>query len=317
MMKGTQVVKGGNIDEVAVENRVEFGVSQNVAADRVAATNEVIEKPASVIPTAVHDEGKGLERKEERAGLSLDTSGTYGTAHKDITSAQKSDVQAWKKSSGSDGAVHQKRNKSGLAATSHKVVGSADGTRNANVSAFATGDRQAYKDYDAGPQITVTANVGAQTITTDTALGDDNVQQIILPHPSSENKVGLCDGTNDAFEVVEKAEATDALNGGAKSDNTSVKKTENWTIVSSKKGTPNNFKMQQTEKISTDAPATVQIAVVDLKSFKQSDEISNKTLILDHDQALLDALDSPKPHKCAYSAGSKMTSQMHFSGKET
>ncbi|OIT03884.1 hypothetical protein A4A49_31355 [Nicotiana attenuata] len=246
MMKGTQVVKGGNIDEVAVENRVEFGVSQNVAADRVAATNEVIEKLASVIPTAVHDEGKGLERKEERAGLSLDTSGTYGTAHKDITSAQKSDVQAWKKSSGSDGAV-----------------------------------------------------------------------QIILPHPSSENKVGLCDGTNDAFEVVEKAEATDALNGGAKSDNTSVKKTENWTIVSSKKGTPNNFKMQQTEKISTDAPATVQIAVVDLKSFKQSDEISNKTLILDHDQALLDALDSPKPHKCAYSAGSKMTSQMHFSGKET
>jgi len=32
-------------------------------------------------------------------------------------------------------------------------------------------------------------------------------------------------------------------------------------------------------------------------------EISN------HDRALLDVLDSPKPHRCAYSAGSKTTSQ--------
>ncbi|OIS98453.1 hypothetical protein A4A49_04392 [Nicotiana attenuata] len=37
--------------------------------------------------------------------------------------------------------------------------------------------------------------------------------------------------------------------------------------------------------------------------------ISNMALISDHDRALLDALDSPKPHRCAYSTSSKTTSQ--------
>ncbi|OIT04525.1 hypothetical protein A4A49_38764 [Nicotiana attenuata] len=40
-----------------------------------------------------------------------------------------------------------------------------------------------------------------------------------------------------------------------------------------------------------------------------SGAIANMALISDHDRALLDTLDSPKPHRCAYSTGSKTTSQ--------
>ncbi|OIT39493.1 hypothetical protein A4A49_07495 [Nicotiana attenuata] len=40
-----------------------------------------------------------------------------------------------------------------------------------------------------------------------------------------------------------------------------------------------------------------------------SSAIPNMALISDHDRALLDTLDSPKPHRCAYSTGSKPTSQ--------
>ncbi|OIT37325.1 hypothetical protein A4A49_08738, partial [Nicotiana attenuata] len=40
-----------------------------------------------------------------------------------------------------------------------------------------------------------------------------------------------------------------------------------------------------------------------------SGAISNVALVSDQDRALLDTLDSPKPHRCAYSTGSKTTSQ--------
>ncbi|OIS95774.1 hypothetical protein A4A49_58590, partial [Nicotiana attenuata] len=53
-----------------------------------------------------------------------------------------------------------------------------------------------------------------------------------------------------------------------------------------------------------------KIAAVDLESFKHSGDTSNKALFSDHDRALLDALDSPKPHKSSFSSGSKMTAQM-------
>lgn len=46
-----------------------------------------------------------------------------------------------------------------------------------------------------------------------------------------------------------------------------------------------------------------------LESFKHSGDISNSALISDHDCALLDALGSPKPHKSAFSSGSKTTTQ--------
>ncbi|OIT40782.1 hypothetical protein A4A49_09759 [Nicotiana attenuata] len=44
------------------------------------------------------------------------------------------------------------------------------------------------------------------------------------------------------------AEATDALKEGVKSDNIAEKKAENWTMVSSKKGSPNNTNVQQLEQ---------------------------------------------------------------------
>ncbi|OIT34380.1 hypothetical protein A4A49_05951 [Nicotiana attenuata] len=53
-----------------------------------------------------------------------------------------------------------------------------------------------------------------------------------------------------------KAGVTDALNGGVKGGNTAEKKAEDWTMVSSKKGTPNNFKMQHIEKSSRDGKDT-------------------------------------------------------------
>ncbi|OIT25818.1 hypothetical protein A4A49_29932 [Nicotiana attenuata] len=55
--------------------------------------------------------------------------------------------------------------------------------------------------------------------------------------------------------------------------------------------------------------ATVLSSMHNVDATGSSSAMAAKALISDQDRALLDTLDSPKPHRCAYSNGSKMTSQ--------
>ncbi|OIT26876.1 hypothetical protein A4A49_57319 [Nicotiana attenuata] len=96
------------------------------------------------------------------------------------------------------------------------------------------GDKQ--KSDEVGHQ-TVNANLENKTDAPElNKIIDRVVSKIDKPTAANIKSAGL------------QAGATDALNEGVKSDNIVDKKDENWTMVSSKTGSPNNRKVQQLEQ---------------------------------------------------------------------
>ncbi|OIT35474.1 hypothetical protein A4A49_25587 [Nicotiana attenuata] len=79
--------------------------------------------------------------------------------------------------------------------------------------------------------------------------------------------VGALAGDDRGAAVVSKLEATDALMEGVKNDNIAETKAENWTMVSSKKGSPNNTNVQQLEQ---------KQGVVNRSSNKRSSEVKEQ-----------------------------------------
>ncbi|OIT21540.1 hypothetical protein A4A49_33999, partial [Nicotiana attenuata] len=139
---------------------------------------------------------------------------------------------------------------------------------------------------DAGAQIVVTTDAGAQTARLEFAPRKAGQPKGVSPKSLTKVDGITKNTTMDGWkEVVQSS----SRQGDNLLSSSSPKEPNNNTVSTSPK-----------KKLSPLAPAFVP---------------SSKAMISDHDRALLDALDSPTPHKVSYSDGSKTNAQvLEFSG---